>query len=331
MPGSGRAHPAAPTVIIAMAPDPDSGERPFLDYAKAAFLLPGNVMVFGGAVLGAIFSPEPAGFLALVAAAEAIFLGGLTALPRFRLAIDARARAGRPAADAQAADDSWRAMLGALPPDGLARFERLRARCRDMRRLARTVQSADQSTADVVGSLRTSGLDQLLWGFLRLLQHHAALQRLLSELDRPELDARVAAIRADLARATEAKDERLVRSHQERLTTTQARLDYYDRTARDADFLRAELDRVEEKILALSEMAVNQHDPNVLSAEIDAAASSMQATETSLTTLNLGASAPSTAAAPSILDAPDGDPTADAPLSGLASPGARGRVQRGGR
>ena len=316
-----------------MAPDP-GGDHSFLDYLKAAFLLPGNVMVFAGAVLGAAFSPEPAGFLAIVTAAEAVYLGGLTSLPRFRLAIDARrARAGGATdATAAAADDSWRAMLDALPGAALMRFDRLRSRCRDMRRLARAVQRSDESTADVVGSVRTSGLDQLLWGFLRLLQHHATLERLLSELDRAELAARVEAIRADLARATEAKDERLARSHQERLTTTQARLDYYDRTARDAEFLRVELDRVEEKILALSEMAVNQHDPNVLSAEIDAAASSMQATETSLTTLNLSAAATSAGAAPSILDAPDGSPSADAPLSSAASPlGARGRTERGRR
>ena len=316
-----------------MAPDP-GGDHSFLDYLKAAFLLPGNVMVFAGAVLGAAFSPEPAGFLAIVTAAEAVYLGGLTSLPRFRLAIDARrARAGG-ATDATAAtaDDSWRAMLDALPGAALMRFDRLRSRCRDMRRLARAVQRSDESTADVVGSVRTSGLDQLLWGFLRLLQHHATLERLLSELDRAELAARVEAIRADLARATEAKDERLARSHQERLTTTQARLDYYDRTARDAEFLRVELDRVEEKILALSEMAVNQHDPNVLSAEIDAAASSMQATETSLTTLNLSAAATSAGAAPSILDAPDGSPSAGAPLSSPASPlGARGSTERGRR
>ena len=293
-----------------MAPDP-GGDHSFLDYLKAAFLLPGNVMVFAGAVLGAAFSPEPAGFLAIVTAAEAVYLGGLTSLPRFRLAIDARrARAGG-ATDATAAtaDDSWRAMLDALPGAALMRFDRLRSRCRDMRRLARAVQRSDESTADVVGSVRTSGLDQLRWGFLRLLQHHATLERLLSELDRAELAARVEAIRADLARATEAKDERLARSHQERLTTTQARLDYYDRTARDAEFLRVELDRVEEKILALSEMAVNQHDPNVLSAEIDAAASSMQATESSLSTLALGAPAGISGPAPAILDAPVAQPT----------------------
>jgi hypothetical protein len=192
-----------------------------------------------------------------------------------------------------------------------------------MRRLARTVQRGDDPAADVVGSMRTSGLDTLLWAFLRLLRHHAALNQLLAGLDRADLDARVRAAQADLQSATAAGDERLVRSHQERLATTQSRLDYHDRTARDADFLRVELDRVEEKILALSEMAVNQHDPNVLSAEIDAAASSMQATESSLSTLSLGTPMTTPGPAPAILDAPMSEasgPLARARQAGTGAP-----------
>jgi hypothetical protein len=299
-------------------------DRSFLDYLKAAFLLPWNTMIFGGAVLGAAFSPDPAGFMALVVAAEGLYLAGLTAHPRFRTAIDAQGNAEGRSAAATEADESWRAMLATLPPQALTRFERLRARCREMRHLARAVQRADESTADVVGSLRTTGLDQLLWGFLRLLQHHTALQKLLGELDRADLAERVRSVQAELARATEAKDDRLMRSYQERLTTTQTRLDYYDRTARDAEFIRVELDRVEEKILALSEMAVNQHDPNVLSAEIDAAASSMQATETSLSTLGIGMTPAIPGATPSILDAVD-PVIEDGPRAAAARAAARAK------
>ncbi len=308
----------------------DSAERSFLDYVKAAFLLPWNTMIFGGAVLGAAFSPDPAAFLSIVVAAEGLYLAGLTAHPRFRTAIDAQGRGDVPVEPEKAADDSWRALLASLPPDALARFERLRARCRQMRHLARAVQRTDESTADVVGSLRTSGLDQLLWGFLRLLQHHAALQRLLGELSRPDLVERVRSVQADLARATEAKDDRLTRSYQERLTTSQARLDYHDRTLRDAEFLRVELDRVEEKILALSEMAVNQHDPNVLSAEIDAAASSMQATETSLSTLGIGMMPSVPGTTPHILDAVD-PRMSESPRTDAARAASRARQRESGR
>jgi hypothetical protein len=301
-----------------------SGERSFLSYLKAAFLLPWNTMVFGGAVLGAAFSPDPAAFMAMVMAVEGLYLAGLTAHPRFRTAIDAQGRGESTGETPTTADESWRAMLATLPPAALARFDRLRTRCREMRHLARAVQRADESTADVVGSLRTTGLDQLLWGFLRLLQHHAALERLLAELSRTDLAERVRSVQADLARATEAKDERLMRSYQERLTTTQTRLDYYDRTARDAEFLRVELDRVEEKILALSEMAVNQHDADVLSAEIDAAASSMQATETSLSALGIGMTPAIPGTTPAILDAVDPE-IEEGPRAAAARAAARAR------
>ena len=274
----------------------------FFDYVKAAFRIPGNVMVFGGAMIGAVFSPDPLAFSALVVAVEGAYLGMLTALPKFRLAIDARvagAKAGEPPAPAD-----WRAISNGLPAASAARFSRLRSRCLEMRRLATAVQAADGQTADVVGSLRTSGLDQLLWGFLRLLRQHAALTQLLTQLDPAALKARLDEIDKGLASATAAKDERLVASYTARRETAQTRVDYHDRTLKDANFLSAELDRVEDKILALSEMAVNQHDPNVLSAEIDAAASSMQATESSLANIGISAIGTPGLGVPEILDGP---------------------------
>ncbi len=285
---------------MADAPRDDDGN--FFDYVKAAFRIPGNVMVFGGAMIGAAFSPDPLAFSALVMAAEGAYLGMLTALPKFRLAIDARI-AGAKAAEPPAPAD-WRAIASGLPAASAARFSRLRARCLEMRRLATAVQAADNQTADVVGSLRTSGLDQLLWGFLRLLRQHAALTQLLTQLDPAGLKARVDEIDRGLASAKAAGDERLAASFAARRETAQARVDYHDRTQKDASFLSAELDRVEDKILALSEMAVNQHDPNVLSAEIDAAASSMQATESSLANIGISTMGTPNLGVPEILDGP---------------------------
>ncbi|HET9002608.1 MAG TPA: hypothetical protein VFN39_01285 [Gemmatimonadaceae bacterium] len=291
-----------------MADKPRDDDGNFLEYVKAAFRIPGNVMIFGGSLIGALFSPDPMAFGALVLAVEGAYLGMLTAIPGFRLAIDARI-AGAKAAEPPAPAD-WRAIATSLPAASAARFNRLRGRCLEMRRLAKAVQVADGQTSDVVGSLRTSGLDQLLWGFLRLLRQHAALEQLLQQLDPVALKARLAEIEKGLADATAAKDERLVASFTARRETAQARLDYHDRTRKDANFLAAELDRVEDKILALSEMAVNQHDPNVLSAEIDAAASSMQATESSLANLGIVSVATPSLGVPEILDGP----TANEPI-----------------
>ena len=58
-------------------------------YLKRAFLLPWNLMIFGGAAIGAALSPAPDAFLALVAAAELVYLGGLVSIPKFRTAVDA--------------------------------------------------------------------------------------------------------------------------------------------------------------------------------------------------------------------------------------------------
>jgi chromosome segregation ATPase len=143
-----------------------------------------------------------------------------------------------------------------------------------------------------------------LFGFLRLLVHHDALARLLSTLDEVFLERTISQISSQVAAAQTAKDERLVNSLQERLTTAQGRLEYARKTRRDADFVKVELDRLEEKIQALSEQAVNQRDPDALSASIDAAAESMQRTQASLADLqNLSGLAVTIADAPAILDA----------------------------
>jgi hypothetical protein len=78
-----------------------------------------------------------------------------------------------------------------------------------------------------------------------------------------------------------------------------ARLEHYERSDKDLEFVTAELDRIEDKIQALSEMAVNQSDSNGLSAQIDATAASMQATESRLSEFQS-----SSTVMPELLDAP---------------------------
>ena len=61
-------------------------------YIKEAFLFRWNLLVFGGASAAALISGHPDIAFPLVAAAEFTYLAGLTTLPRFQAAIDAKAR-----------------------------------------------------------------------------------------------------------------------------------------------------------------------------------------------------------------------------------------------
>src|SRR4051794_7524233 len=64
-----------------------------LRYLKEAFAFRWNLLVLGGASAAALLSGYFDTLMPLVAAAELTYLAGLSTLPRFQAAIDAKARA----------------------------------------------------------------------------------------------------------------------------------------------------------------------------------------------------------------------------------------------
>jgi hypothetical protein len=212
-------------------------------------------------------------------------------VPRFRAAIDAKVhatgKAGTVAAGPAAPPVSLVAMLTGLPPDARARFERLHARCGQMRSIAAGVRGAAGDQAGSAEEIRTPGLDRLLWLFLRLLLSKAALDRFLKAMNEQEISEQLAGLRKNLAaaQAPGAGDERIVKSLQDSIASGELRLDNYGRARKNADFVSIELDRLEGKIQALAEMAVNRQDPDFLSDQVDSAADSMRQTEKAVSEL----------------------------------------------
>jgi hypothetical protein len=155
-----------------------------------------------------------------------------------------------------------------------------------MRGIAAGVRGA--TGADRTGSaedIRTPGLDRLLWLFLRLLLSKAALDRFLKSTDEQDITARLAEQRKSLAAAQAANDDRVTKSLQDSVAMSELRLDNFGRARKNADFVSVELDRIEAKIQALAETAVNRQDPDVLSSQVDSAAESMRQTEKAVTEL----------------------------------------------
>ena len=64
------------------------------------------------------------------------------------------------------------------------------------------------------------------------------------------------------------------------------RIDNYRAAERNSEFVGLELDRIENKILALSEMSVNNQSPDFLTAQVDAVADSMTQTESAMRELD---------------------------------------------
>jgi len=261
------------------------------DYLREAFLFRWNLLLFlGGAAAAALTpTPLPQVLLPLVAAGELSYLAGLVSLPRFRAAIDVKVNAAnRPpvvATTPVAPAPSLKTMLSGLPSEARTRFERLHSRCLEMRGIAAGVRGAAGDQGASAEEIRTPGLDRLLWLFLRLLVSKAALDRFLQSMNEKEITARLTEQRANLTAAQTAKDERVIRSLQDSVAMSELRLDNFGRAKKNAEFVTLELDRIEGKIQALAEMAVNRQDPDFLSSQVDSAAESMRQTEKAVSEL----------------------------------------------
>jgi hypothetical protein len=259
-----------------------------VDYLREAFLFRWNLLFFLGATAAAALTPLAPVLLPLVGAGELAYLTGLISVPRFRAAIDAKVHATRQAGPSAAPPSppvSLVTTLGGLPSDARTRFERLHARCLEMRGIAAGVRGTADNQAGAAEEIRTPGLDRLLWLFLRLLLSKAALDRFLKTMNEQEISTRLEELRKNLAAAQTAGDDRVVRSLQDSIAMGELRLDNFGRAKKNAEFVTVELDRIEEKIQALAEVAVNRQDPDFLSSQVDSAAESMRQTEKAVSEL----------------------------------------------
>ena len=256
-------------------------------YLAEAFLFRWNLLLFLGGTAAAALTPMADVLIPLIGAGEIAYLTGLTSIPRFRAAIDAKVYGEQkgPLATANVPAPTLAGMLVGLQPDARNRFERLHARCREMRGIAAGVRGATGDQSASTDSMATPGLDRLLWLFLRLLVSKTALDRFLKTMNEQEMTTRLEGLRKSFETAQKSTDERVTKSLQDSVAMGELRLDNFQRAKKNAEFVSLELDRIEGKIQALAEMAVNRQDPDFLSGQADAAAESMRQTEKSLSEL----------------------------------------------
>ncbi|MCX6604619.1 MAG: hypothetical protein NTV52_13595 [Acidobacteria bacterium] len=245
------------------------------EYAKRAFLYRWNLLAFLGASAVAIMSPFPDAVLPLVAAAELVYLAGLVSNNRFRQAIDAEVHQANTQQTAATTQRSLQDVVAGFPFEARTRFEQLRARCLEMRAIAQGVRGRQQPAGE---DSNTQALDRMLWVFLRLLTSQQYLQRFLEKTNEIEIRNRMKEAEAKLG-SQGSTDERIKRSLEDSLLVQQQRLDNYQKAKLNLDYVRVELDRIEAKIQAITEAAVNRQDPDFLTSQIDSVSESMQSTE----------------------------------------------------
>ena len=242
------------------------------------------MVAFIGGALAAAMSPWPDAVIPLVFAAEAAYLTMMVSHPKFRDAVDAELNASRrqTGGPTQIPAASLRQLLDTLPQPARDRFTKLRDRCLEMQRLASGVRGNDPKDVGAGEDLRQGNLDRLLWIFLRLLVSQESMRRFLRSTSDLQLSERVKDLEGQLKTAETAKDERLQASLKDSLAMAHLRLDNYEKADKNAQFVMVELDRIETKIQTMTEMMVNQQDPDLLSSQVDQAAQSMTATESAI-------------------------------------------------
>jgi hypothetical protein len=289
-----------------------------LRYLKEAFMFRWNLLVFGGAAAAAIVSGHADIALPLVAAGEVVYLAGLATLPRFQGAIDAKSRAeerglGGPSGNALQqpqvdARDKIMEVLKSLTEDRRARFLRLRARCVEMSRIANAVRGETRDSSGASTELRTPALDRLLWVFLRLLLSEQAITRFLQAADEAGIDKTLGDLqvrrkkRADSVGEANQADDRIIRSLDDSISTAELRKENVEKARNNAEFVATELDRLENKIAAVTEMAVSHTDPDAMSSRIDAISEGISQTEETIRELQTITGVQDADTTPSILD-----------------------------
>jgi len=257
------------------------------EYVKAAFSWRWNVLALAAGCAFAVMSPWPEAVFPLLVAGELAYLTGLVSMPKFRRAVEARLLGRAPDWEDKVEDPQslMARIVSELAPGPNARFRDLKDRCLRLRGIARGV-AAGAPEAPEADQLRGTGLDKLLWVFLRLLYAQQGLWRFLEHTDRNALEAQLKDLEKRRAGLGETADERLKRSLTDSIATTTMRLDNLKSAEANNEFVDLELERIESKILALSEMSVNNQNPDFISTQVDDVADSMAHTELAIRDLN---------------------------------------------
>jgi hypothetical protein len=256
----------------------------------AAFTNRWNLLCFFGALAFALLSGRPDVWAPLVLAGELLYAGGLASHPRFQAYVAAQAAKTARQQGSAAADVLLSRIVSSLPPKSLQRFEALRTRCLELRQLAAQIKDPSRAGEPVpLEELQLAGLDRLLWIFLRLLFTEWSLDRFQQKTDREQIERDIANLEARLRQTERVPDEtqrqKVRKAIEDNLQTCRDRLANLQKALDNYELVKLEIDRLQNKICALSELAVNRQEPDFISTQVDQVASSMVQTERTMNEL----------------------------------------------
>ncbi len=262
----------------------------FGQYLKAAFQGHWNLLAFFGGVGFSLLSGRADVFLPIVLAAEIAYVGLLGSHPKFQSYVDAQQAKVTRVENSQVSRQTLQQIIRKLPPEVMQRFETLRRQCLELRQIALDLRRPGISAVDApLDRMQLTGLDRLLWIHLRLLYTQVALAKFLKRTSADQIqksiDVLEQKIRALPAADGDDRRARVRAALQDNLDTSRNRLANLAKARDNYELIGLEIDRLENKIRSLSEMAVNRQEPEFISNEVDHVASSMVDTERTMNEL----------------------------------------------
>jgi len=262
-----------------------SGQLHFGDYLAAAFKNRWNLLLLIGGAAAAIIAPRTDVGLSILLAAELGFVTLMASNPRFQRAISAERNAEVSQKTSQTMSRRFLELYHGLDDPARKQFEALRVRCEVLR------SSTEGNTVEQFSDEQLSGVDRLLWVYLKLLHTRLKLQRFFRTTDRNEIENLEQTTRLRLeALPKDATDDLAVkkkRSLEDTLATAVARKDNLKRAQENSEFVELELERIAAKLTAVSEMAINRQDPAQITHEVDDVARSVESTEQAIGELQM--------------------------------------------
>ncbi len=193
------------------------------------------------------------------------------------------------------------------------------ARCLDLQQIAAELKQPGVGDSGMpLEKFQISGLDRLLWIHLRLLFTQYALSRFLKQTSEDQIQSDIKRIEARLAQMpaqpTGDQEQRVRKALEDNLQTVRDRLTNLMKARDNLELVKLEIDRLENKIQSLSELAVNRQEPNFISGQVDQVASSMLETEKTMNDLQFVTGLDTVDEAPELLH---GNVTARTPVKQL--------------
>jgi hypothetical protein len=262
-----------------------------IKYLKTAFLNHWNLLAFFGSAGFALLSGRADVALPLILAAEAAYLGLLGTHPRFQKYVDAQGAAAARQVGSASAQQTLSYIMKMLPRDLLKRFEDLRIQCMELQHIARELKNPGKKAPEMpFEEFQVAGLDRLLWIYLRLLYTQYSLSQFLNKTNAAQItqdiqqyDQRIKQIPAE--NKDDPRWQRVRKALDDNLETSRIRLDNLTKAKDNYQLVQLEIERLENKIRSLSEMAVNRQEPEFISDQVDHVTASMMETEKTMNDL----------------------------------------------